>query len=92
MFGLKVKCRQSGQGPDFLTTTPWVFLKVMIIVEAGSFYFIYSFKHFTYLFLERGEGREKERKRNFDVKEKHQSSASSVYSDLGPSPQPRHVP
>ena len=29
------------------------------------------FKDFIYLFLERGEGREKERERNIDVREKH---------------------
>ena len=31
---------------------------------------------FIYLFLERGEGREKERGRNIDMQEKHQSAAS----------------
>ena len=30
-----------------------------------------SLKDFIYLFLERKEGREKERKRNIDVREKH---------------------
>ena len=30
------------------------------------------FKDFIYLFLERGEGREKDRERNIDVQEKHQ--------------------
>ena len=36
------------------------------------------FKDFIYLFSERGEGREKERKRNIDVCKKHQSNASST--------------
>ena len=38
-------------------------------------YFI--FKDFMYLFLKRGEGREKEKERNIDVREKHQSVAST---------------
>ena len=41
---------------------------------------------FTYLFLERGEGREKERERNSDVREKHQSAASGTHPDWGPRP------
>ena len=41
-----------------------------------SIYFLFYFlKDFTY-FLERGEGREKERERNIDVQEKHPSGAS----------------
>ena len=34
------------------------------------------FSYFTYLFLERGEGKEKERERNIDMREIHQSVAS----------------
>ena len=49
------------------------------------------FKDFIYLFF-RGEGREKERERNIDVREKHHLAASHT----GPSqvwiPQPRHLP
>ena len=37
---------------------------------------LYIFKDFLYLFLERGEEREKERKRNIDVREKHQLAVS----------------
>ena len=52
----------------------------------------FSFKDFTYLFLERGEGREKERETNINVWEKHQLVASCTHPDWGPGPQPRHVP
>ena len=34
------------------------------------------FKDFIYVFLERGEGREKERERDIAMREKHQSVAS----------------
>ena len=33
----------------------------------SSFYFFIYFKYFTYLFLERGEGKEKERETNIKV-------------------------
>ena len=51
--------------------------------------------HFIYLFIylsERGEGREKERERNIDVREKHQLGASHTCSNWGQNPQSRHVP
>ena len=35
------------------------------------------FKYFIHLFLGRGERREKEKERNIDVREKHQSVAST---------------
>ena len=44
------------------------------------------------LFLEREEGREKERERNTDVWEKHQSIASPMCPNWGQGPQPMHVP
>ena len=45
-----------------------------------------------YLFLERREGREKERERNIDVREKHQSVYSHTCPNLGPGLHPRYVP
>ena len=45
-----------------------------------------------YLFLERGEGKEKERERNIDVKEKHQLVSSHTGPYWGLNPQPRHEP
>ena len=39
-----------------------------------------------YLFLERREGREKERERNIEVREKHPSVASCRCPDRGPNP------
>ena len=36
------------------------------------------FKDFIYLFFERGEGREKERERNTNVREKHHLDASRM--------------
>ena len=50
------------------------------------------FKKIFYLFLETGGGREKERKRNTDVREKHWSVASLLCTDQGLSLQPRCVP
>ena len=49
------------------------------------------FKDFTYLFLERGEGRDTDRWRDIDVREKHGSVDSCMRLDWGPNPQPRHV-
>ena len=50
------------------------------------------FKDFIYLLLERGEGREKERERNNNVREKHWLGASHTCPDRGSNLQPRHVP
>ena len=44
----------------------------------------YIFKDFIHLFLERGERRKKERERNSEVREKHQSVASRSHPNLGP--------
>ena len=43
-----------------------------------SFYLFFNIL-FTYLFLERGEGREKEKVRNIDMWEKHQLAASHTH-------------
>ena len=45
---------------------------------------LWSLFLFIYLFLERREGREKERKRNIDVREKYQSLASHMHPNWGP--------
>ena len=57
----------------------------IIIVSSESYYSFLStfitiiiFKDFLHLFLERGEGREKERERNIDVWEKYRSAASCM--------------
>ena len=50
------------------------------------------FLDFIYLFSERREGREKDKERNIDVREKHQSIASPMYPNQGPNPQPMPVP
>ena len=46
----------------------------------------YFFKGFIYLFLERGEGREKERERNIDVQEIHWSVAFHMPPTGDPNP------
>ena len=43
----------------------------------------FFFKGFIYLFLERGQGKEKEREGNSDVKDKHQSVASHTHPATG---------
>ena len=50
----------------------------------------YQFKKMIYLVLERGEGKEKERERNIDVRETLISCPSCT--SWGPGQQPRHVP
>ena len=49
-------------------------------------------KDMIILFLEQREGREKERKRNIDVKEKYRSVASPGHLVQGPNMKLRHVP
>ena len=49
------------------------------------FLFLYFFKDCIYLFLERGEEREKERERNIKV------WLTLMWPHWGPGPQPRHV-
>ena len=46
------------------------------ITRAVSLNYSFFLKDFIYLFLERGKRREKERERNIDLREKHQSVAS----------------
>ena len=54
---------------------------------------IVFFKDLINLFLERGEGREKERERNINVQEIHQSLTCLLHApNWGPHLQPRHVP
>ena len=50
------------------------------------------FKDFTYLFLEQGEGREKQRERTIDVREIHGSVAAHTHPHPGTEPQPVQVP
>ena len=71
---------------------PWSYIPTSLKlsdVYCGLLAFIK--KDFIYLFLERGEGREKERERNIDVREKHQSVAPCTWPIQGPNPQPKHV-
>ena len=51
-----------------------------------------SFLNFYLFILEGGEGREKERERNSDVREKHWLAAFCTHSNQAPKPPPRHVP
>ena len=63
--------------------------KVMEMDVDDGFSFL---KIFIYLFLEKGEGREREKGRNMDAREKHQSVASHVYPNWGLNLQSRHGP
>ena len=52
---------------------------------------LFFFNDFIYLFLESREGREKEGKRNIEVREKYQLDAFCMYPIQGLNLQPRHV-
>ena len=52
-------------------------LAVLIICKFSGFFI----KDFIYFFSERRGGREKERERNIDVREKHQPAASHTHPD-----------
>ena len=66
------------------------FLYFFIYLNYFMFERLFNFCN-VYLFLERGEGREKERERNIDVWEKHPSFASHTSPNWGPGLQPRLV-
>ena len=57
-----------------------------------SFYFFKVFLKKDFIYSERGEGREKERERNTDVREKHQLVASCTHHDWGLNQQPDQEP
>ena len=57
----------------------------------GFIYFLF-FKYFIHIFLDRGEGKEKQRKRNTDVWEKHRSVASHMLPNQGPNCNPGLCP
>ena len=46
-----------------------------------NIYVYYSFKDVSYLFLERGEGREKERERNIHGREKYRLVSFRLHAD-----------
>ena len=58
------------------------FWEVKLMSQGDSMPFL---KDFIYLFLERGEGREEERERNINVREKHWSVASHTRPVWAPS-------
>ena len=62
-----------------------------IHIAIGNFAILFL-KDFMYLFLERGEWREKDGKKPQCEKERHWLVASSVYPDQGPNQHLRHVP
>ena len=53
-------------------------LGFLLSVEAIPCFYFCFLKDFIYFFLQRWEGRQKERERNIDVHEKHQSVASRM--------------
>ena len=74
---------------------------VLLGYEAFFFFFedtpycfqhLFDFLNFIYLFLERGEGMDKERERNIDVRGKQQPVASGTHPNCGRNLQPSHVP
>ena len=64
----------------------WVCLMSKVLI------YVFIFKDFIYLLLERGEGREEEKEKNINVWEIHPSVASCTPPNSRPGPQPRHVP
>ena len=75
-----MKCLAWEQGPGFLTPRPGLFC-----------YFFCSHRKSCWLTLERGEGRERGRERNIDLREKHWLVTSCTCPDQGPNPKPRPV-
>ena len=81
---------ESPRVPNLQPTSSWHYQTSLIYANLkGIKWYLFCFNDFIYLFLERGEGREKERERNIDVPEKHRLVASHM--PWGPGPQPRHV-
>ena len=69
-------------------------MSTFMLGDMGSHCGGFFFKDFIYLFLERGDEREKERERNIDVRNIDQlllSDASRMHRDWELNPQPRHV-
>ena len=73
---------------SLILSASWVvFIRFSMIYVLSVFNLFFFFKRFIYLFLERGEGRKKERERNFNV------WLPLVHPPTGgPGLQPRHVP
>ena len=71
----------------YVDFSAWVQMIVLLFFLFGFF-----LKDFTYLYLERGEGREKEEERNIDVRENHLLVAFCTHPNRGLDLQPRHVP
>ena len=61
------------------------------LYQGWGLYYLF-FKDFIYLFVERREGREKERERNTDTWETHRLVAAHMPSTGAPGTQSRHVP
>ena len=74
-----------------------VFISSPLLKEHFTDYRIIDWRNFLKilficLFLEIGEGRERDKERNIYVTEKHQSVASHVLPSWGPGSQPKHMP
>ena len=67
-------------------------LKVMRCFPYVSLFFKKFLPEDMLMDFREGKGRERERKKNIDVREKHLSVASHIHPNLGPNWQPRHVP
>ena len=67
----------------------------VLISDADNFYYLISFffKAFIYLFLEKGEGREKTREKETSMCKRNIIDRLPLHAPTqGPDPQPRHVP
>ena len=69
----------------------WDLFHLNHIHQWFSFFLILTQEH-AYWFLERGEERKRERKRNIDAREKYWLVASHMHPDRKLNPQHRHVP
>ena len=83
---------QNSPFPD--SSQPTLFMDGLTLFSCYITFVWFCFK-FTWRitsFSEKGEGREKERERNINVREIHWLVASHMHPDQGPNLKPRHVP
>ena len=73
-------------------STPLLQIPVVVVVVVVVVVIYCPHPRTCLLTSKRGEGRDRERQRNIDVREKHPSATSCMYPNQRLNPQPKHVP